>query len=72
MNAPIGKFLILIGLFLVLTGAVLWLSPKIPWLGKLPGDIHIQSKNFRIIFPLTTCLVLSILISLLLSFFSRK
>lgn len=72
MNVPIGKFLILIGLFLILAGVVLWLGSKIPWLGKLPGDIHIQSKNFRIIFPLTTCLVLSIMLTLLLSFFSRK
>ena len=72
MTAPIGKFLILIGLFLILTGIILWLGPKIPWLGKLPGDIHFQGKNFRIIFPLTTCLVLSILLTLLISFFGRK
>lgn len=72
MTVPIGKFLILIGLFLIITGIVLWLGPKIPWLGKLPGDIHFQGKNIRIIFPLATCLVLSIILSIILSFFSRK
>ena len=72
MTVQIGKFLILIGLFLIMTGIVFWLGPKIPWLGKLPGDFHFQGKNIRIIFPVATCLVLSILLTLILSIFGRR
>ena len=40
------------------------LAPSIPWLGRLPGDIRIERENFRFYFPLVTCLLLSLILSL--------
>ena len=67
-----GKLLIGLGAVLIIVGIILILSPKIPYLGRLPGDIFIQRKNFTFYFPLATSLIISILISLLLWFFSKK
>jgi hypothetical protein len=62
----IGRSLIITGLVLVVAGVVITFSPRIPWLGKLPGDIHVQRENFSFFFPLTTCILLSALLSLIL------
>ena len=64
-----GKFLLIAGLVIAAVGLWLMFGPKIPLLGKLPGDIVIRRENFTFYFPLTTCVVLSILISLLLKLF---
>jgi hypothetical protein len=56
---------------LVGVGLVLVLGGKVPWLGRLPGDIAIQRKHFSFYFPLVTCLLLSILITLILWLVSR-
>jgi hypothetical protein len=69
---PIGKFLIIVGLLLVVIGGLLLLSGKIPWLGRLPGDIVIQRKNFTFYFPLATSILLSILLTLILWLLGRK
>jgi hypothetical protein len=45
-------------------GLVWLLAPPYPWLGRLPGDIHIERENFRFYFPLVTCLLLSLALSL--------
>jgi hypothetical protein len=64
------KFLILSGLFLIAIGlAWPWLR-RLP-LGRLPGDIHIVREGFSFSFPIVTCLVISVLVSLLLWFFRR-
>lgn len=62
----LGKFLLLMGLLLVVIGGALLFVDKIPFLGKLPGDIRIERENFRFYFPLTTSILLSVLISILL------
>jgi uncharacterized protein HemY len=67
-----GKLMILLGLLLALIGALVLMAGKIPWLGKLPGDIFIQKKNFSFYFPLTTSIILSIILTLLLYFITRK
>ncbi|MEK6707301.1 MAG: DUF2905 domain-containing protein [Pseudomonadota bacterium] len=65
------RLLILLGLLLLLVGlAWPWLS-KLP-LGRLPGDITIERENFSFYFPLTTGLLVSVLLSLLLWWWSRK
>jgi hypothetical protein len=69
MYHTLAKILIVFGVLLILIGASLLLFSKIPFLGKLPGDIHIQKKNFEFHFPIVTCIVISILLSLLLSAF---
>lgn len=61
-NQP-GWILIYAGLFVVGVGVVWLLAPSVPWLGKLPGDILIERENFRFYFPLTTCVLLSLLLS---------
>jgi hypothetical protein len=67
----LGKFVVIIGIMITLVGLVVWsgLAPK--WLGRLPGDIRIERGNSAFYFPIVTCIVLSILLSLLLSIFRR-
>ncbi|MFH1704048.1 MAG: DUF2905 domain-containing protein [Nitrospirota bacterium] len=61
----IGKFLILLGLLISAIGGLLLLSGKIPCIGRLPGDILIQKKNFTFYFPLATSILLSLILTLL-------
>lgn len=58
-----GKLLVLIGLGLAVIGGVIWLAGKVPWIGRLPGDIRIERENFKFYFPLTTCLLISAIIT---------
>jgi hypothetical protein len=67
----LGKMLIIFGVIMALAGVVLLLAPKIPWLGKLPGDITYHGKGFTFYFPLGTCILLSILLSLILYLFRK-
>ena len=66
-----GKTLIFFGLLLLVVGVILSLAGKLPWLGNLPGDITIQRGRFSLYFPITTCIIVSIVISLVLYFFRR-
>ena len=66
-----GNMLIGIGIVLILIGIIMTFGPKIPWIGKLPGDLSIQRENFSFYFPLTTCIIMSIILSLLLYLFKR-
>lgn len=61
-----GKFLIISGIILLLLGLIIQFSGKIPFLGRLPGDIRIEGKNYQFYFPLTSSILISILISLVL------
>lgn len=61
----IGKFLIFLGLIVAAIGGLLLLSGKIPWIGRLPGDIIIQRRNFTFYFPLATSILLSLILTLL-------
>ncbi len=69
--AGFGKFLVLFGTIVVIVGIILLISPKIPWLGRLPGDILIRRKNFTFYFPLVTCIVISIVLTVLLNIFRK-
>ncbi len=62
---PLGKLLILFGIFIILIGALLILSDKWPWIGRLPGDIVIKKDRFTFYFPLATCILLSLLLTLI-------
>jgi hypothetical protein len=75
MFTGFGKTFIIFGIILIVVGVLLLLVGKVPFLGKLPGDIHIQKKGFDFYFPLGTCVLLSLVISLILFFlniFSKK
>ena len=67
----IGKLLVLFGIVMALAGAALWSGFGAGWLGRLPGDIRIERGNSGFYFPIVTCIILSIVISLLLSFLRR-
>lgn len=67
MFGNIGKILILGGIFLVLFGTLLIFCDKIPFLGKLPGDIAVQKENLRFYFPLATCFLISLGLTLFLN-----
>jgi hypothetical protein len=68
----LGKTLILFGVILVAVGALLSFANKIPFLGKLPGDILIQRKNFTFYFPLATSIIISVVISLFFWLWSKR
>ena len=59
-----GKLLVLVGEVSVLLGLALTFSDKIPFLGKLPGDISIKKENFHFYFPITSSILLSVVLSL--------
>ncbi len=67
----LGKFLILMGAFIVILGLLMTFWNKIPILGKLPGDISFQNGNFRFYFPVVTCLVLSIVLTVIINLILR-
>ncbi|MDQ6713609.1 MAG: DUF2905 domain-containing protein [Candidatus Dormibacteraeota bacterium] len=68
----IGKLLVIVGGFILLVGLVLSLGLRIPFLGKLPGDIAIDRGNVHFYFPIVTCILLSLLLTVLLNFFFRR
>jgi hypothetical protein len=74
--SELGKILLGFGLVMVLLGAVLLaagtLSGKVPWLGRLPGDISIDRGSWKFYFPLTTSILVSIILTLIFSFFGRR
>ncbi len=69
--SELGKMLLIFGVIMAVVGAVLLFAPKIPWLGKLPGDITYRGERFTFYFPLATCILLSIVLSLILYLFRR-
>jgi len=69
--SSLGKILIITGLAIAGIGVLLVLTPKVPWLGKLPGDILIKKDNFRFYFPITTCVIISIILTFLFYLFRK-
>ena len=70
--ASAAKALITFGAVLILAGAALLLAGKFPYLGKLPGDIYIKKDRFQFYFPITTTIIISIALSLILSWLKKK
>jgi hypothetical protein len=70
-----GKMIVGLGLVIVGVGVLMMFSEKIPFLGKLPGDISVKKDNFHFYFPLTTSIIISIVLSAvlwLISFMNKK
>lgn len=67
----LGKILIISGFLLIIAGVFFMLWGKIPFLGRLPGDFYIQKNNFTFYFPIITCLLISIMLSLIFWIFAR-
>lgn len=66
-----GKLLILFGSIMIIFGLLLLLGDRIPYIGRLPGDIYIRKGNFSFYFPLMTCIILSIIFSLIFTIIRR-
>jgi hypothetical protein len=66
----LGKLIVIIGVITTLVGLVMWSGFTPKWLGRLPGDIRIERGHSTFYFPIVTCIIVSIALSLLLSFFS--
>jgi len=67
-----GRVLITLGVALIVLGVLVTFAGRLPFrLGRLPGDIYVQGKHSSFYFPLATCLLLSILFSVLLWLFRR-
>jgi len=67
----LGKILILFGFLLVVLGIFVSFFEKIPYLGKLPGDIYVKKGNFTFYFPLASCLLISVILSLIFYLISK-
>ena len=74
MYTNLGKALVILGLFLLVLGlaVILFSKFKVSFLGRLPGDIIIKKENFTFYFPLATSILVSIILSLIFYFISRK
>ncbi|MBF0522674.1 MAG: DUF2905 domain-containing protein [Candidatus Omnitrophica bacterium] len=68
----LAKTLIVVGVICLVAGGILSLTGKLPWLGKLPGDFFIKKENFSFYFPLTTCILISLIFSFILWILKQK
>jgi uncharacterized protein HemY len=66
-----GKYLVIVGLLIAAVGVLLWSGVGRGWLGKLPGDINYTKGNFSFHFPIVTCLIVSVVLTLLLWLFRK-
>ena len=67
MSQELAKGIIFAGILLVLIGVIAWFThDKWHWVGRLPGDIRIEKEHFRVYIPITTMLLISLLLSVLL------
>lgn len=67
----VGRFLITAGLIILAVGFLFLVADKLP-IGKLPGDINIEKNGFKFFIPVTTCILVSIAITLIVNFLSGK
>lgn len=69
----LGKLIVFIGVLLVLAGLALTYAPwLINWFGKLPGDIHIKGEHGGLFVPITSMIILSIVLTVIVNFFFRR
>ena len=66
-----GKFLVIVGAVIVMLGLLLWSGVGTGLLGRLPGDIRIERGNSAFYFPIVTCIIISIVLTLIFSLFRR-
>ena len=72
MNSNTGKYIIIIGVLIVLVGLLVYFfHDKLNWIGRLPGDIRIERENFRFYFPITTMIIVSLIVTLIIQLIKR-
>lgn len=63
----LGKSIVVIGIILIVVGLILWFAGnKFSWFGNLPGDIRVKRENFNFYMPITTMILVSIVLSVIL------
>ena len=67
----LGRFLIISGMVIIVVGFLFLFADKVP-IGRLPGDLRFGTDKFRVYIPIATCILLSIIITLIVNFFSKK
>jgi hypothetical protein len=68
----IGRTLLVVGVLIAIVGGLVLIGGQLPWLGRLPGDISVQRDNFRLYVPLATCLLVSIVLTVVLNLLTRR
>jgi hypothetical protein len=71
MSGP-GRLFVSLGILFLVIGCVFILAQRFHWIGRLPGDIYIKKENFTFYFPITTCILISLFISLIYYIFGRR
>ena len=72
MNSQAGKYVIFVGILIIVAGIIIYFfHNKLHWIGRLPGDIRIEKENFKFYFPLTTMILLSLLLTLIVNIIKR-
>lgn len=67
----LGLSIIFIGIAIIFVGILFFLKDKIPFLGELPGDIKVRGENSSFYFPITTCIIISIVLSIVFNFITH-
>ena len=70
--SSMGKIFMIGGVVFFFVGLLILFGSKIPFLGRLPGDLYMHRKNMSFYFPIVTCVLLSLILSILLNLFIRK
>ena len=72
MNQNAGKWVIVFGVVVVVTGVIIYFfHDKLNWLGRLPGDIRIEKENVKFYFPITTMILISLLLTIVINIAKR-
>lgn len=72
MDQSTGKYILIAGGAIVLIGLVVYFfGDKLHWIGRLPGDIRVERQNFRFYFPITTMILLSLLLTIVINLIKR-
>ncbi len=67
----VGRFLITAGLVILAVGFLFLVADKLP-IGRLPGDLNIEKNGFKLFIPVTTCILVSVVITLIVNFLSGR
>lgn len=70
--SSLGRFLVVLGLIVAVIGLALIFAGEIPWIGRLPDDFFLRGRNFSFYFPLTTSILISVILTRILRFFNRR
>ena len=66
-----GKLFVVLGIIFIVMGLAFMFGDKIPYVGRLPGDIFIRKERFSFYFPITTSIIISIILTILFSIFKK-